>query len=780
HAQLVILEDNEYHFLLIDRDSLTNKDPISWTITMIPDSKPVLTLASPRDGERVTRSVAILGSGVDDYGITRFQLRYKLVPPFMQSQYAEFSLADANADELADWPRITLPFEQLHPGETLLDYNWDLGTTNALPEDEILLFVVLWDNDTVSGPKWARSPLLRLNIPGTAEMYADVQSGEEAELVRARDIIERSREHAEELKELMTELRVDPEQMDWEKQQQLQSLLQEQLELAESAATMQENLEALQEQLAENQLFSSEIMEKLQKLTELLQDLMTDEMKELLKQLQEDQQPTPEELQAAMEKAKQEIDIFLEQMERLLAILEQLQMEQKLEELARLAEELRKQQEQLNEQAQSNSPPKDISEQQEKLAQDTDDLQKAIEETEEEFGDNPHFPAAALEEAGDFMEDQQLSERMMENSQQMKSNPAAAQPEGAQLAQDLGQLQQMLQDAGDQARQNAMDELNEAIDRVIHRLLIVSQLVEQQQLDVTGLQPENSSFGRCAFQQLSLSRSIISAMQEVADLMMQTFFISKNVLIQLRSAADHSYEGIADFEERRLYSLASREERIMTSVNSAVYWLLQSQEQMNNAMSSTGFEEMMEQLMQAASDQQCLNSQCQKLLSPKAGACSKPMSVGISDMAAEQARLRSQMEQLTQQAGEMTGGRKPLGDLGEIAGQMREVEEQLLDRRYTERTRKLQERILNQLLDSQRSIREKERSQERESRTATLLDRKSPQQLSPDMTPDELRRQMMQAMKEGYSREYLELIRSYYRRLMEIEEEKRAASREEP
>jgi len=772
HARMIVRQDNEYSFLISDVDGLTNNDPITWTIAMIPDSKPVLILAAPQDGEQVTRQVVFLGSGVDDFGITRYQLRYRFVSPFLHAQYEDFSLAAATAEELAEWPGFDLPFQQLDGGETLLDYNWDLTRANVLPEDEILLFIDLWDNDNVSGPKYTRSPLLRLNVPGTAALYEAARAEEEAELERARDIVEHSRANQERLQELMTELRVDPEQMDWEKQRQVEQILQEQLELAESAAAMQENLEQLKDALAENQLFSSEVMKKLQKLTELLQELMTDEMKELLEQLQQNREPTPEELQTALEQVKQELDVFLEQMERLLSILEQLQMEQKLEELARLAEELRRQQESLNEQAAAESPPEDLAEQQEKLARDTEDLQQAIEETRSEYEDNPHFPKEEMAEASDFMQEAQLAERMSSNAQQMQSDPAGTVPEGHQLAMDLGQLQQMLQNASEQARQSAFADMNAAIDQLVHRLLVISQLYEELQKDVTDLQPENTSFGECAFRQLSLTRSLFDSIQEVAALMMQSFFISKNVWIQLNDAATQSQEGIRQFEERDLASLAKREGRIMASVNRAVYALLQSQQNMNASMSSTGFQEMMEQLMQASSDQQCLNSQCQKLMGAQQGSCPKPMGVSLSDLAGEQARLRRQMEQLSQQASEMTGGRKPLGDLGEIAAQMREVEEQLQDRQYTERTRKLQERILNRLLDSQRSIREKERSRERESRTGRPVTREAPMELTPDMTADAMRRQLMRALKEGYSREYLNLIRGYYQRLIQLEQER--------
>jgi hypothetical protein len=255
--------------------------------------------------------------------------------------------------------------------------------------------------------------------------------------------------------------------------------------------------------------------------------------------------------------------------------------------------------------------------------------------------------------------------------------------------------------------------------------------------------------------------------------MMQSFFISRSVLTHLQNAATQSELSIQNFEERLLHALAGREERILGSVNGAIYALLQDQESMNSSSSSTGFEEMMEQMMQCSSDQQSLNSQCNKLMSAQQGQCEKPMGVSLSDMASEQARLRQQMQELAQQVSEMSGGQKPLGDLGEIARQMQEVEEQLQDRQLTERTLKLQERILNQLLDSQRSIRERERSQERESRTATPIKRNSPEELMLEMSADALRQEMIRALREGYSREYLELIRNYYHRLMVLEEKAR-------
>ena len=107
-----------------------------------------------------------------------------------------------------------------------------------------------------------------------------------------------------------------------------------------------------------------------------------------------------------------------------------------------------------------------------------------------------------------------------------------------------------------------------------------------------------------------------------------------------------------------------------------------------------------------------------------------------------------------------------LGRLGELGKEMQEAAEDLKNRQLDERTLKRQERILRRLLDAQKSVREREYRRERLSRTAEGLYLKaSAKDVDLNLTADEAKEKLLRALKEGYTRDYQQLIRYYFEAL---------------
>jgi hypothetical protein len=75
-----------------------------------------------------------------------------------------------------------------------------------------------------------------------------------------------------------------------------------------------------------------------------------------------------------------------------------------------------------------------------------------------------------------------------------------------------------------------------------------------------------------------------------------------------------------------------------------------------------------------------------------------------------------------------------------------------------------QEHILSKLLDAQKSINERDFEKERESRTGKTVLREFPAELdlSSPNSLNKIRDELNKAVKEGYSRDYEDLIRKYY------------------
>jgi hypothetical protein len=157
-----------------------------------------------------------------------------------------------------------------------------------------------------------------------------------------------------------------------------------------------------------------------------------------------------------------------------------------------------------------------------------------------------------------------------------------------------------------------------------------------------------------------------------------------------------------------------------------------------------------------AGQQQGINEETQMLGIGKAG-----QQAAMQRMAARQQQLRKSLEQLRSEIGE---GSQKSGDLGGIAKDMDEVIKDLQQNRILRKTLERQQRILSRLLDAQKSLRTQDFKKERKSKTADDFIRESPGQLPGHLGEKRslLQENLEKALKEGYTREYEELIRQYF------------------
>ena len=140
----------------------------------------------------------------------------------------------------------------------------------------------------------------------------------------------------------------------------------------------------------------------------------------------------------------------------------------------------------------------------------------------------------------------------------------------------------------------------------------------------------------------------------------------------------------------------------------------------------------------------------------------------ISRLAAEQRQLRKSMEQLAREAGGMS---EVLGSLEKIADDMEKVEQDFEEKKITRETIQRQNRILSRMLDAQKSVHQREFSRERQAETGKQYMTTSPDELPENLGErlDQLQQDLLRAKKEGYSRDYLNVIEKYFKALTENE-----------
>jgi hypothetical protein len=136
-------------------------------------------------------------------------------------------------------------------------------------------------------------------------------------------------------------------------------------------------------------------------------------------------------------------------------------------------------------------------------------------------------------------------------------------------------------------------------------------------------------------------------------------------------------------------------------------------------------------------------------------------------MAQQQQLIQKSLEQLNQEAKVSGQSSKIPADLESIIKKMQEVVTDMRGEKVDDELIQKQENILSKLLDAQRSINERDYEKQRESRSGENIAREFPAELdlSDPNALDKIRDELNKAVKEGYSRDYEELIRKYFETL---------------
>jgi hypothetical protein len=756
-----LLQSGFYNIILEDHDGLISAEPVDYSLWPIPDERPTISIIYPPAEAELNESLLIpLKAGArDDFRISRTRLAYRIVPGGVPD--------DSDQEGKFEW--IKLPFEDLGEGTALVDYLWDLNDLNLLPGDMIQYKLDALDNDRISGPKRAETPLQQLRFPTLEEIFTRMEQGHDDQIDHFQEALERSKLLKEDLEALSEELKRNPD-LSWEEKQNVKEMLERQDELANQTQEMAEQLEKMVQKMEENQLFTPETMAKYQELQNLLNEVMTPELMQAMQKLQEAlKQQNPENLRRAVEEFSLNQEDFLEKIEKTLNILKQLEMEMRLDELAKRAEELLEKQQEINEalddSTKKQTGAKEAAEE-EQLKREMEAFEREFEEAQELLSESPHNPEETMSQAQELMDENKFPQNMGQMAEDLKqSNRSSAEQRGSQIESGLAQLSEMMRQAKDQLIEGSKNEMAQALQKISHDLLTLSYNQENLLETSSDLDRASPRFRALAQEQQRLRDHLESTAEELFELSQESFFITPKMGGAVQQAFNGMDQAISGYTARAPRSVSRQQEGAMGGLNTAIMEIGQALDQLSRSSSSTGYSEMMEQLAQMAGQQGEINQGTMSLFpgGTNPGQLSLQQQAALSRMAARQQALAQQMESLSQNNQQIS---EMMGRMGELSKEMQEVADELKNRQIDERTLERQERILRRLLDAQRSVREREYRKERLSRTAedswlTV----SPDELNLSFSVDEAKEMLLRALKEGYTRDYQQLIRDYFEAL---------------
>ncbi len=772
-----VRKSGTYHVELRDRAGVRNADPVAYSIVALSDGYPSIGLLEPTSNVELTQKavVPMVATIADDYGFSSMRLYYRL-------SASRFAQPEKN------YRSINLPIPS--DGSALdVPYLWDLAKVDITPEDTYEFYLEVADNDIVNGPKTARTQTLTVRMPSLDEVFSQadkVQENAQRELKNLAKEAEEVRREAEQLqREMQKQQSQQRQDVNWSEKKKAEELLQRQEQLQKRMEQVVEKMEQMTEKLQQNKAISQETLQKYMELQKLMKEVNSPELQRMQEQLKKAMEKvSPEELQKMMKDFKFNEEEFRKNIERQLSLLKRMQAEQKTEELERRAEELARKQDELRERMEQANPNnkeenKRLAEEQRKLEEDLKRLAEEARELEKlmkEIGKD--MPSEKMEQAQKDLDAQNTEKQMEQAAQEMeRGQKDKASQKQQDASQNMQRFAQQMKNMKREMRRNSQRETMRQMQKGVNDLVDLSKQQEALRDQMQNMDPNSSQFSQMAQKQQKLSE----AMQNIANNMMQLGQKSTSVTPEMAQEMGDAMQSMKDamqsMTDRNGAQAMKNQSGAMSSMNSAAQRMSQS---LSSMMQGEGAgqggegqqpgqgqgrgQSPFQRLQKLADEQQSINEGMQRI-GQNGQQMDEKQRAELGRLASQQGQAQRALQELEQERRSANGEKKPIGDLRQIAKDMEEVMSDMQSGSITPETRQRQERILSRLLDASRSMNDRDYEKSRESNSGQDMLRRSPAPLDlPDLQRESMR-SATERLRQGYTKDYENLIRQYFEAL---------------
>ncbi len=760
-----IYGSNTYKIRIEDKENNHNINPITYSINTTVDEYPEIEMVSPNENIKLgdNTNIALSALVSDDYGFSGLKLNYRLSETQFGLPWEEYVSRDITLNKITT--------------EQDVYYVWDVEELVLAVDDVVSYYLEVFDNDNINGPKSAKTKLFTIRVPSINELYSEAEKVQQESELDLAETLQEAEELEKELEKINNELKQDNKELTWEEKEKIEEAVQKFKELGEKVEKIQEKLDEMRKDLQENNLLSEETMQKYMELQDLMDELNSDELKSALERMQEMlKNMNRAQNQQAFEEMQFNEEMFQKSLERTLNLLKRIQIEQKVDEIVKRTEDLAEKLEELAKQTENSDlsdskTQEDLASRQDKSTEDLEKLNEEMEKLRDKMSEFDDMPMKEMQEMLDQMEQQQNQELSEQTSKQIKQQQQMqAMQNQQQLSQNMQSMTEQMMNMQTQMQQQSQMQTLYEMMRAINSLISLSKEQEALKESSKNMSSTSPQMRENAQKQNDLQRGLDKVVQQLSELSQKTFAITPEMGRALGKAKSEMNQSISALQNRNSPLAVQRQSGAMKNINEAASLLQGNMERMMNSGQGGGMMSMMQQMQQLSQQQMTLNQLTQQL---NQGNLSEQQRAQLQRLAQEQEMIRKSLDQLNKESRETGESKKLASSLEKILAEMKEVVTRMNTEKIDDDLVQSQERILSKLLDAQRSINERDFEERRESITGTEFDRESPPEIifSTEQGKDRLRDELMKAIKEGYSKDYEELIKRYYEELQKLESE---------
>lgn len=731
-----------------------NKEEIKYYIEVIKDQYPEISLIQYEDSTQY--DYILLGGNIsDDYGLRKLSLKYRVISD--------------STDQKETFQGINLPISKSSKSQTYY-YQFDLSKLSLPRGSTVEYYTQVWDNDGVNGSKSVQSRKISFKLPSKDELKESIKENSK----KASSQMSSAQEKTEKLKNKISDIQKKVKtkrKLSWQDKKEIKDLIKEHEDLkkeVEKVNQFNENLNKKQEMFNKADSAIAEKSKQLQKLMDELIDEETQKLYDELNQLIEEKTPDLEEIDEVLEEIEMNEENLENELDRAIEMFKQLQVEQKAKDIAQELKELSEIQKDLAEDT-DQSKKKDFEEleqKQEMIKEEFEKLQEELDELDQmnEDLENPR-------ELDQMQEEQEQTEQQLEQSQQQlqnkKRNKAqeSQQKAAEQMKQMAQKLQQMMQSSSMQQMQENYDDLRKILENLV-KLSFDQERVMKGFTDISSIDPK---FLELSQEQLKLKDDAKIVEDSLLALAKRVSQIESFVTREINQMNDYMEKSMRHIRDRMPRYAISKQQFAMTSMNNLALMLSdvlkQMQEQMSSMMSGSQMNQQKGKGSPSLSElQQQLNQQIQQL--KKGG--QQPgngMSKKLAQMAAQQERIRRALQKkMQEEGGTKPGGKSGDGDPLEL---MEETEEDLVNKRITQKLIERQQEILTRLLESENAERERDEKEEREAEAAKDQEREITPEFLDYLKQKEAQVEMLKTVPASLQEYYKEQVNQYFNNIID-------------
>lgn len=759
-----------------------NISELGYSIEVIKDEYPEIAAQFFPDSV-MYRSITLAGSISDDYGFSGLYINYQ----------------KGESDK-----RYQIPIEiNKQTGSQSFFANWNLDSLGLQAGESLEIYLSVFDNDGVSGPKEARSRSFILKTPSEDEINALIAEKQD----NVENQLDSSEKKAEEIAERLEEIeeRLKSEQkFDWQEKKLLDDVIEDREKLTEQIEELKKQHEDL---LKSNQKFqkqSPQLQEKNEKMQELLNQLMDEETRELYEKLKELMRENAQSDQITeqineLKKGEQNLERDLE---RALELFKRLKMESALEQNLQKLDTLSQQQEKAANDPTDTKAQKDINEEFDEFREKMDEIQemnqelkrpeamedyeleerqiaKELREIEEEMNEESE-QAEKQSNEGENGEPSEQGDEQQPNSgepQQKQKSSKNIQQKQKNAAQKMKNLSQKLSNMQGGMQMEMMQANLDQLRDILDNLVKLSFNQEEIMTEMREVNQSDPRFLELSQNQLKLKDDAKVIQDSLLSLASKVVQISSYVTREVGAINENIDEAIDYLKDRNRNRALSSQQFAMTSINNLALLLDDTMQQMQMAMSeamgnsSSGDKKQPQGMPDLQELQNQLGEKMNELKG--SGKSGRELSEELARLAAEQEMIRRQMEMLKEAQNGKPGGGAGSDDLKRAIDMMEQNEVDLVNKRLTQQLINRQKQIMTRMLEAEKAQRDQEMDEEREAQQPSVISREIPPGFEKYLELKKKEIELLKTIPLELNQFYKKEVNDYFRRLSSEEENDR-------